>query len=195
MSTTIGRCSVEGCERFAIQDGRCEDHPPAPAAPTTTPAPALDEETLTELGRLLYGASPGPWVPHRNEDGTWHVLSAAWPDSGYTVAHIPQAEFGKTMPIDAFDAKVIAAARRALPDLIREVRRLRAAALPRGEGLREVLRALVTACPDPAWVLSCALEEECDPPSMIEAAGRGYRDALKAARAALAASEGAKGEP
>ena len=53
--------------------------------------------------------------------------------------------------------------------------------------LREALRDLVNAAPDPAFVRKAALDDDSDPSSMIEEGARCYREALGEARALLSA--------
>ncbi len=86
----------------------------------------MSDETLAELERLAAAATRGPWV----QDGAgclpWHVSPVAFSHAGRRIQVSPTAE-GES-EIDCIpDAMFIAAAREAVPLLIAEIRRLRAA--------------------------------------------------------------------
>jgi hypothetical protein len=96
---------------------------------------------LLELRRLLAASlSPAPWLAFRLPDGSWHVRCDAVEGDDHPIMHvvadIPQAEKGKSATMDAIDAKLIAAARSALPALLDANERLHAALdalYPRGD--------------------------------------------------------------
>ena len=110
----------------------------------------MTEDELQAMERLANAATPGPW----EYDG-YKEIEAFGPDGRVTVLEIPQewhegSEYTgawSTATGSGDDMKFAAAARAAVPALVAEVRRLRAAvreALLEGAGLGEEYTGRVT---------------------------------------------------
>ena len=109
----------------------------------------MTDERLAELERLCAAATPGPWAwgPHNSDEeyppnlqgyptepdirdgGGKDVPVFAWPE----VMYAGEYEGEYFIDVELPDAAFIAAARAALPELLAEVRRLRAEQSERGQ--------------------------------------------------------------
>jgi hypothetical protein len=91
----------------------------------------MNEEQLAELERLERAATPGPWVSvvegRDQMSGDSVIVTADDPRQDYPDVYVSIAVNGRLHPAAAADQDFIAAARNAVPALIAEVRRLRAA--------------------------------------------------------------------
>lgn len=86
----------------------------------------ITDEQLQEWERIEKAATPGPWVYDETEDDNGLDPVAMLAD-GHSPCGVYAVNFRAPLDDQPFNGKFIAAARTALPDLIAEVRRLRAA--------------------------------------------------------------------